>query len=221
MKLYSQSRRQDLLIGSLVTTVMICTAAWLSTPQRITAAVRPPAPPMTKDFPMPPPDADETRDMPDSAAARAPAPDTPPLPQQPDIPRPEAPGPFTQAAEPPVPYTVDSSVIRNIGQPGGSGHHRVWDPSALDQLPTVRYQAKPQYPYDLRKDGITGEVVVDFIVDPEGRVRNASVIRSTNRDFEGPALDAVSRWRFHAGSRGGVPVFTHMVVPIEFRFEDR
>ena len=65
--------------------------------------------------------------------------------------------------------------------------------------------------------GINGEVVVGFMVDSAGNVRNAYVIRSTRREFESEALRAVTRTRFKPGRKNGADVNTRNVsVPILF-----
>jgi TonB family protein len=88
---------------------------------------------------------------------------------------------------------------------------------AKDQVPprAIR-QSPPVYPYEMRKSRLRGEVVVDFIVDIEGNVRRAHVVRSLNPAFDQPALDSVNSWVFEPGRRNGVPVFSHMQVPVFF-----
>lgn len=83
--------------------------------------------------------------------------------------------------------------------------------------PTVLTQARPQYPFELRRAGISGEVVVDFYVDANGRVVNAYPARSSNNGFNDAAVAAVRQWTFRPGlNAGGEPVATHMQVPIVF-----
>lgn len=93
---------------------------------------------------------------------------------------------------------------------------QAFDLKMLDRVPTVKFQARPEYPVNLRKAGVTGEVVVDFIVDIEGNVVNAFALRSTQKEFEAPAVAAVSQWKFKPGEKGGRKVHTHMQVPIVF-----
>lgn len=83
--------------------------------------------------------------------------------------------------------------------------------------PKVIKQEEPMYPWAMRASGLRGEVVVDFVVDIEGRVRDAYVARSLNPAFDDPALEAVRKWRFEPGRDGNVPVKTHMQVPVIFQ----
>lgn len=93
---------------------------------------------------------------------------------------------------------------------------QVFEISKLDQTPRPKFQARPQYPTELRSSGVGGEVVVDFVVDANGDVQKAYAVRSSQREFEAAAVAAVSKWKFAAGRKGGVDVATHMQVPMVF-----
>ena len=86
-------------------------------------------------------------------------------------------------------------------------------PVPLDRTP-------PIYPADLKAAGISGRVMVDFIVDTAGSVRNAYASGSSQREFEAPAVKAVAQWVFRPGQFGPRTVNTHMEVPILFGFSD-
>jgi TonB family protein len=98
---------------------------------------------------------------------------------------------------------------------------QVFDISKLDQTPLPRFQARPQYPFEMRRAGISGEVVVDFVVDANGEVQNAYAVRSSRKEFEAAAVQAVSKWKFKPGRKGGRDVATHLQVPIVFSLEGR
>jgi TonB family protein len=91
----------------------------------------------------------------------------------------------------------------------------------VDRTPVVVSQEAPVYPFSLRLTGNKGEVVVDFIIDPEGNVVSADVSRSSHPDFEAPAVEAVLKWRFKPGLKDGHPVYVHMRVPIYFQLTMR
>jgi TonB family protein len=93
-------------------------------------------------------------------------------------------------------------------------------PEGTPTQPRVKEQVPPIYPFAMRLSRMRGEVVVDFLVDLEGRVRNAYVVRSLNPAFDEPALEAVRRWRFEPGRIGARPVTTHMQVPIVFQLDE-
>lgn len=92
----------------------------------------------------------------------------------------------------------------------------VYAAKAVDRLPRLRASAAPTYPPEMKQAGVGGEVVVDFVVDASGKVRGGYVVKSSQREFEAPAVDAVSKWEFDPGQKGGRSVNTHMQVPIVF-----
>jgi len=92
----------------------------------------------------------------------------------------------------------------------------VFNLADLDQIPVVRSQANPVYPSALAKAGVTGEATIGFVVDPEGNVRNVSAIKSTQAEFGTAAAEAVQKWKFRPGQKGGLPVGTRVSVPVVF-----
>ena len=145
-------------------------------------------------------------------------------PMQNDLPQVVTPDSFVQKIQPPPPENVkpaagliaipenrDTSKFRNM---------EVFDISKLDQQPVPRFQARPQYPFEMRRAGIAGEVVVDFLVDTNGDVQNAYAVKSSQREFEAAAVQAVSKWKFKPGKKGGRNVITHMQVPIVFTLNE-
>lgn len=84
-----------------------------------------------------------------------------------------------------------------------SSEAAAYDISELDQRPVPREQVQPIYPFQMRRAGIEGEVVVQFEVDAQGNVRRPSVIRSSRQEFESSAIQAMSKWKFQPGRKGG------------------
>ncbi|MBX3738906.1 MAG: energy transducer TonB [Candidatus Didemnitutus sp.] len=79
----------------------------------------------------------------------------------------------------------------------------LFDVHSLDQQPVVRSAMPPEYPYEMRRQGKVGAVDVDYIIDSEGNVVAAQVIRSTDEAFEMAAVNAVRRWKFRPRKKGG------------------
>lgn len=71
------------------------------------------------------------------------------------------------------------------------------------------------YPMHLRRDRVSGRVVVRFRVDTRGMPQEVHVLRSSHVELERPAMDAVRLLRFRPGMRGGQPVHVWITQPIE------
>lgn len=146
-------------------------------------------------------------------------------PMQTDVPQVVTDTSFVQKIQPPPPDNIKPSAgvitIPSDRDPSRFRGVEVFDPSKLDQQPVARSRTPPTYPFEMRRAGITGEVVVDFIVDNNGDVQNAYALSSTQREFEAAAVQAVSKWKFKPGRRGGRDVNTHMRVPIVFSLNDQ
>ncbi|HEV3051090.1 MAG TPA: energy transducer TonB [Longimicrobium sp.] len=72
------------------------------------------------------------------------------------------------------------------------------------------------YPRALRHAGRRGEVVVRFIVEPDGSTSHARIVRSDEPGFEAPTLEVVRTMRFHPGRLGGAPVRVWVLLPIQW-----
>lgn len=145
-------------------------------------------------------------------------------PMQADVPQMVTVDSFVQPIQPPPPENLkpNTGVISiPTARPTGLGKGiTVFDIKQLDQTPIPKFRAKPQYPFEMRRAGISGEVLVEFIVDTNGDVRNPFAVRSTQREFEQSAVQAVSKWKFRPGRKGGHAVNTRMQVPIVFSLND-
>jgi len=179
--------------------------------------------------PIPPiePEPEEVVEI--TEAAGSDAPDIAP-PMQDDVPAAVVDSLFVQQIQPPPPPGIarSSQAITIPTRPPGGGRGggigqgmgNVFDLSSLDQKPVIIVNASPLYPYEMKRAGISGEVRVSFVVDPQGNVHNTRVVSSSHREFETEALKAVMRMRFKPGRRGGAAVATKMELPIQFTLKD-
>ena len=215
--------RRDLIIGLLVSFVLHGVIVWLG---ELEPAVAPQKPkeevPTIQLMEMPKLEPDEPEKVDTDEAPPKPVDFAPPM--QTDVPQIVTDTSFVQKLQPPPPdgLTINKGAITiPQGQVGGLGKGiEVFDISKLDQAPVAKFQARPQYPFEMRRAGIAGEVLVDFIVDSNGDVRNAYAARSSQREFESAAVQAVSKWKFRPGKKGGRNVNTHMQVPIVFTLNE-
>ena len=131
---------------------------------------------------------------------------------------------FVQPLQQNVPVQTDlsgmklSSIPVRIAQGprSASGLKNIFDLSQLDRVPQALVQPAPRFPYELTKLVSQAEVVVEFIVDTGGNVRDATIVSSTYRGFEQSTLDGVGKWRFRPGMKGGRKVNTRIRQPVRF-----
>ena len=134
---------------------------------------------------------------------------------------------FTQLVDPTVPMRTEmaaASVVAipvNIqrGRPDSSKIKDLFNISELDRIPEAIVQTPPTFPYSLKEESPSARVRLGFIVSSKGDVIMPYVISSTHRGFERPALDAVLKWKFKPGMRGGRKVNTRVEQPIDFKVE--
>lgn len=99
-------------------------------------------------------------------------------------------------------------------QYSASGQGSQAEPSKIP--PAVLRRAPPEYPFELLTAGLQGEVLVEFILSPQGKVEEAAIVSSNNPYFDQPAIDCVLKWTFKPAMVNGVPVWARMQVPIAF-----
>lgn len=104
---------------------------------------------------------------------------------------------------------------------------RIYEMRAVTELPRpVSTSALQQalargYPPSLRDAGQPGRVIVRFMVDEEGRVRDARVLRTSDRAFDAPTLHAVAQLRFRPARLNGRPVRVWVEQPIDWHVMGR
>lgn len=89
----------------------------------------------------------------------------------------------------------------------------------LDNRPVVATHAAPRYPFELKRIGATGTVVLRFVVDDRGNVSGVEVVSATHPEFGTAAADAIVKWKFKAGMKDGHRVSTRMELPIKFSLD--
>lgn len=90
----------------------------------------------------------------------------------------------------------------------------------VDVNPVPTKTPPPEYPSEAKRMGHSGVVAVSIVIDEKGKVASAQVVKSSNPDFDAPALAAVKKWTFKPGKKDGVAVKTKVTVPLRFDLED-
>lgn len=85
-----------------------------------------------------------------------------------------------------------------------------------------RVSNPPVYPVDAQKAGVTGMVVLVVDVSIDGSVSATKVDRSAGDPrLDAAALDAVKHWKFTPAIKDGKPVASQVMVPVDFRIDDK
>jgi len=135
---------------------------------------------------------------------------------------------FVQQLDLTIPLKSDAtagklmSIPVNIqrGRPDDSGIKNLFNISELDRRPEPIVQTQPNYPFEMKREGIEGRVRVGFIVDSKGDVILPYIVSSTNIGFERSAIEAVLKWRFRPGMKNGRKVNTRVEQPMDFKVTD-
>jgi len=85
----------------------------------------------------------------------------------------------------------------------------VMAPVAISRVP-------PVYPELARKARISGVVIIEAIIDKQGQVRNARVLKGLPMGLDRAALDALMQWRFRPGTLNGRPIDVIFTLTINF-----
>src|SRR4029079_18842149 len=99
------------------------------------------------------------------------------------------------------------------GVVGGTGDGPVMD---YDQPPRPIKMTRPQYPQEAFVKKIEGTVEVEIVIDANGRVVSARVVRSIPM-LDAAAVQTVYQWVFAPAMKGGRPVSTRAMAPVTFR----
>lgn len=89
-----------------------------------------------------------------------------------------------------------------------------------DVSPPVKIKdVYPKYPELARKARIEGIVILEAIIDENGNVVKARILRSPGKafGFDDAALEAVKQWKFKPGLQNGVPVPVIYALTVQFK----
>lgn len=98
--------------------------------------------------------------------------------------------------------------VEQPAEPDSKEDDRLFTARELDKLPRATSRRQPTLPRQLRRAGVKGTVVLSFVIDERGRVRDIEVVRTDDKALVNVAQNALERWRFKPGEKNGraVPV---------------
>jgi TonB family protein len=84
--------------------------------------------------------------------------------------------------------------------------------------PVLRKRVKPKFPHGAHYFGVSGELVVQVVVTPDGRVQAPAIVQPLPAPtLSYVALEALRRWRFDPAKAGGTPVPFTFTLTINYK----
>ena len=104
------------------------------------------------------------------------------------------------------------------GQLGGTGDTPVRVGGNV-KAPVITDRIDPQYTEVARRARIQGIVIIEAVIDRQGNVTEARILKGLPMGLDNEALAAIKRWKFRPGTLNGQPVPVYYNLTINFRLE--
>ncbi len=102
------------------------------------------------------------------------------------------------------------------GGNGGSGGG-IYRPGGDVSNPVPIFRPEPQYSEEARKAKWGGTVLLSLVVDETGHTMDIKVLKPLGLGLDEKAIEAVSKWLFKPGTKGGKPVKVYAQIEVTFR----
>jgi len=119
---------------------------------------------------------------------------------------------------------ADDTLIANDLQRVTSTDDDVYEVVEMPKFPgggaeLMKYlSSNIKYPVEAHKAGIQGRVVVSFVVNKDGTVKDAKIVRSVDKSIDAEALRVISAMpKWQPGYQDGKAVSVRYTVPVTFR----
>ena len=107
-----------------------------------------------------------------------------------------------------------SGIGPGTGGGTGGGPYR---PGSGVTPPQLLKEVRPEFTEEARRQGITGEVVLEIVVRADGSVGDVKVLDGLGGGLNRNAVEAVKQWRFSPARRNGVAVDVMVEVSVAFK----
>jgi TonB family protein len=89
--------------------------------------------------------------------------------------------------------------------------------------PRVIVQVEPQYTSAAMRQKIEGAVVLEAVVQADGRLQDIKVVKPLDKQYglDQSALDAATKWRFEPGTKDGKPVNVRVTLEMRFAIDSK
>jgi TonB family protein len=89
----------------------------------------------------------------------------------------------------------------------------------VDKMPSLVKSFKPHYPTIAKLKGTEGKVYVKVYVNAEGKPLSAVILKSDNKVFNQPSIDAAAKFKFSPAMKDNKPVGAWVVLPFKYTLD--
>jgi len=123
-------------------------------------------------------------------------------------------------------YVLFGTLICGVAF-AGSGHKKA-EVAKGEKIYTVEGEVQkpkrtggpvPEYPEAAKEERIEGTVVTRLLIEKDGSVSDAQVVRSLGEAFDDLAVEAVRQWSFEPATLDGEAVRVHYNITINYRLD--
>jgi TonB family protein len=118
----------------------------------------------------------------------------------------------------PLDYPSQATKVADSLKKGTVLNNKVVDWEELEGKPEILKKGVPKYPELAKKEGISGVVLVEVIIDTNGDVEKAEISKSI-KGLDQAALDAARAFKFTPGTKSEQPVKVKMKIPFKFHLK--
>ncbi len=117
------------------------------------------------------------------------------------------------------------SVLFRSGLASGDGSESPAQATVADarfgdrEAPSFVYQEIPVYPSLARRLGKEGRVLLQLLIDADGKLQQVEVVETAGYGFAEASIAAVRKSTYAPGYRDGVKVATRALLPVSFRLQ--
>lgn len=79
-----------------------------------------------------------------------------------------------------------------------------------------------RYPEAAQQNDVQGRVIVKFVVEKDGSVSQAQILKGVDKDLDKEALRVVNKMpKWQAGKNNGVSVRSYFTLPVNFKLQQQ
>ena len=108
------------------------------------------------------------------------------------------------------------SAPRLSDPPKQGSSEPVYEPGGDVTPPKLTHYVEPEFSASSKEAYVEGTVKLSTVVTRDGRPSACKVMRGLSAEEDRTAIEALEKWQFDPGIKGGKPVSVHITVEIDF-----